>query len=99
MNADWANFFFAGWGLPFSLYVVAQVIALTMLRGRTLWFALLPIVPMAWVAYATAGAWAAQSNLWPIMMIFASPVAVVYVGAILIAAMIRRRRSKLPARR
>ena len=34
--ADWMTFFVLGWGLPFTAYVVAQVLALYRLRGSTL---------------------------------------------------------------
>jgi len=83
---DWASFFIAGWGLPFSLYVAAQIAALAMLRGRMRWFAVVTVAPMAWVVYVTADAWAAQSDIWPILMIFSAPVALAYVVAVLIAA-------------
>jgi hypothetical protein len=34
---------------------------------------------MIWVAFITAHAWQQQSNMWPITMIFASPVAILFL--------------------
>jgi hypothetical protein len=52
---------------------------------------------MAWVAYATADAWAQQSNLWPILMIFASPLALIYVIAVALFARLKRNKPAAPA--
>lgn len=85
-TVDWARFFLLGWGLPFSLYVIAQIAALVIFRGRMRWLVAVPILPMSWVVFITARAWAERSNLWPIIMIFSSPVALVYVLVITAAA-------------
>ena len=42
---------------------------------------------MLYVAWATIEAYYQQSNLWPILMILASPIAVLVVAAILIAGL------------
>lgn len=91
--ADWMAFFVLGWGLPFTAYVVAQVLALYRLRGNLRWVVFVPVLPMVWVAYVTAEAWAAQSNIWPIIMIFASPVAFVYVALVALVARLKSRSS------
>ena len=71
------------WGLPFAVYLVLQATALFVLpRGRRL-VALIPVVPMLGVVVATVRAYEAQSNLWPILLVLASPVADVYLGVIL----------------
>ena len=91
--ADWMTFFVLGWGLPFTAYVVAQALALYRLRGSMRWAVFVPVLPMLWVAYITADAWAAQSNIWPIVMIFASPVALVYVALVALVARLKSRAS------
>jgi hypothetical protein len=75
----WSTFFLAGWGLPFTLYVIAQVIAVIRLRGQARIWAAVPIPFMVWVLYATLAAFGQNSNLWPIVMIVTSPVALAYV--------------------
>ena len=88
---DWVAFFVAGWGLPFSLYVAAQVSALIVLKGQMKWAALLPVLPMLWVAYATADALRAESNLWPLLLILAPPVA---IGYLLLVGLASRNRTR-----
>lgn len=91
----WSWFFFAGWGLPFTLYVIAQAIALFRLRGQARIWAAAPIPFMAVVLYVTLDAFAQQSNLWPIVMIFASPVALAYVLVVGLVAFFVRRRARV----
>jgi hypothetical protein len=76
---DWAGFFVTGWGSAFSAYVVLQALTLVVLK-RPLWYAAaVPVPLMLWVAIATVQAWQQHSNLWPLPMIFTSPVAVLYL--------------------
>jgi hypothetical protein len=93
--AAWSWFFFAGWGLPFTLYLIAQTIALLRLRGQTRMWAAVPIPFMAVVLYVTLDAFAQQSNLWPIVMIFASPVALAYVLVVGLVAFFASRRTNV----
>jgi len=76
---DWTRFFFAGWGSSFSAYVALQALTLVALRRPAWYLALVPIPFMLWVALLTGQAWGQQSNLWPLLMIFTSPVAVLYL--------------------
>ena len=77
------------WGLPFVVYLVLQTTAFFVLpRGRRL-AALIPILPMVGVVLATIRAYEAQSNLWPILLIFASPLADLF----LVVLLLQRRRS------
>jgi hypothetical protein len=91
----WSMFFLAGWGLPFTLYVVAQLIAVVRLRGQARIWAAIPIPFMVWVLYVTLDAFAQNSNLWPIVMIFTSPVALAYVLLVGIVVFFVRKRAKV----
>lgn len=88
--ADWA-FFLVSFGLPFTLYLVAQVIALLRLRGHARAWAALAMPFMAWVVWLTADAYRQQSNLWPIALIFLSPLALAYLGLVVLVARARAR--------
>lgn len=88
-----ANFFLAGWGLGFTAYVVLQSLALVALtRNRRRRIALLPGPVMLGVFLWTMYAYQTGSNLWPIVMIFASPVAAIAVLTIWIAIWVEERR-------
>jgi hypothetical protein len=60
-------------------YPVLQYGALRQMRGVWLAFCLAPLVIMAAVIAFTAFALSQASNLWPLLLIFASPVATVYL--------------------
>lgn len=88
-----ATFFFTGWGLGFTAYVVVQVVALLALRTtRRRRIALLPAPVMLGVVLWTIYAYQAESNLWPIVMIFASPLAAIAVLALWITMSFEARR-------
>lgn len=72
------------WGLPFVAYLFLQAVALLRLRKRWRLAALLPLLPMFVIVVLTIQAYRAESNLWPILLIFASPMAAIYVGVILL---------------
>jgi hypothetical protein len=80
--------------LPFAVlmygaipvYGVWQVLVLFRRRRWALALSLVPVVPMAMVLYATVEGYRASSNLWPLFLILAAPVAVFWlwlVGRIL----------------
>ena len=93
---SWLRFWLWSWGLPFTLYALAQVIALVRLRGAARIWVALPAPFMAWVLYYTFDALAQKSNLWPIVLIFTSPVALTHVLAVAAIAyfMARARRKR-----
>jgi ABC-type transport system involved in cytochrome c biogenesis permease subunit len=91
----WSTFFFAGWGLTFTLYVIAQTVAIVRLSGQARVWAAVPIPFMALVLYVTLSAFAQQSNLWPIVMILTSPVALAYVLVVGVVVFFMRRRAKV----
>lgn len=77
--SGWLWFFFGGWGLPFTAYVVLQVLALRRVHRLPRWIVLLPVLPMAIVVAATIWLLAHDSNLWPMILIFAGPLAALYL--------------------
>ena len=68
-------------------YLVTQVVALRRFRGRWRVAALVPLVPMAIVLFYTVSAYRAGSNLFPLVLIFTSPIACFYLAAL---AVVRR---------
>ena len=79
---SWGTFFLGGWGTVFSAYVVIQVLALCTLRQRFLTASLLPLGAMVVVGLVTILAYRAQSNLWPILLVLTSPLALLAVAII-----------------
>ena len=76
--ADWLSFLFS-WGLPFTLYLVLQIISLFRIQGIWRRLALLPIPIMAYVVYVSVVASKQGSNIWPLLLILVSPVAVLFL--------------------
>jgi len=63
----------------FPLYVALQILAVFKLRRLWLLAALAPAPFMLYVLWFTVLAFTQQSNLWPIVLLFASPVAFAYM--------------------
>jgi hypothetical protein len=85
MSSDvWVGFFFTGLGLPFTVYVVLQFVAPFFVRGWRRLAILLPLPIMAWVLLTAIQSFHQESNMWPILIIFFSPFAIVFVGLILV---------------
>lgn len=78
-------YLFVLWG-SFLGWVFLQPYALIALRGLWRLAAALPIVPMIAALSFTHEAIRNDNDLWPIVMIFASPVALAWVGACIAAA-------------
>jgi hypothetical protein len=76
------EFFLTGDGVGFAIYVVVQCLAAIAIRGRRRWLALLPVPFMVAVFLWTVFAYRSDSNLWPLVMIFASVAAVVAVAVL-----------------
>lgn len=89
---EWIPFFLT-WGAPCTAYVVIQVIAAVRLRGKYRLICLVPVLPMLVVGALTVSAYRQQSNLWPILLIFAGPVAFLFVAGVWIAFRRARRAS------
>ncbi len=60
-------------------YLVLPVVVIVKARGLLRWVAAVPLLAMVPIVILTAIALAQQSNLWPILLLFAAPVALVYV--------------------
>jgi hypothetical protein len=86
-----ASHFITGPGVTFSLYVLVQLVAAIFVRGKLRWIALIPVLPMAFVAYDAAVSRANSSAMWGMGMAITSPIALVYVLAVIIVAQLRHR--------
>jgi len=75
--------------LAVPLYVVLQAVALARPGGRLA--AAVPLAVMVPVFAFTGVSLALQSNLWPLLLLMASPVAVLYLAVVLLA-----RRASVP---
>jgi hypothetical protein len=73
------GFFIGGWGSSFAAYVAVQAIALATLKRSFRFWAMLPIPFMLVLAFITFSAYSHDSNMWPLLMIFLSPIALLYV--------------------
>ena len=79
---SWGAFFLGGWGTVFSAYVVIQALALCTLRQRFLKAALTPLGVMLVAGLITIIAYRSQSTMWPILLVLASPIALLAVAII-----------------
>lgn len=78
---QWALSFAMIWSAPG--YLVLQALALWRLRGGWRLAAAIPAVPMALVLAYTVVAYRAGSNLFPLVLIFTSPLALLYLLIVL----------------
>ena len=85
----WATLFFFGlmWSVPG--YFVLQAVALWRWGGGWKTAAMVPLLPMSAILLYTIVAFRAGSNLFPLVLIFSSPPALLYLVALM---MLRRRR-------
>lgn len=86
------EFFIGGWGLGFAIYVVLQLVTVVSIKRNWRVIAMLPVPIMIGVLLWTIYAYRSGSNLWPIVMIFASPLAILGVLVIWIAMWIAQKR-------
>ena len=63
--------------LVIPLYVLVQVVILRQVRGLWRWAAAIPLVGMLPLFVLAAYEYSQQSELWPLMLILASPIAIV----------------------
>ena len=68
--------------LAIPAYLVLQVVALLRTSGGSRLAAALPLFVMIPVFAVTIIAAAQESNMWPVLMLLASPVALVYVAVV-----------------
>ena len=65
-------------------YPILQYIAIKRMSGVWRVFAYLPLIPMAVVIVVTVILLAQESNIWPVVLIFVSPVILVYLIFLLV---------------
>lgn len=65
------------------VYPILQFVVLRRVARRWHFWAFLPVLPMGFVLAITVYAFWEGSNVWPILMIFTSPLAVLYLLFIL----------------
>jgi hypothetical protein len=78
-------------------YIVVQIIVLRRASGFGRVAAALPLLVMVPVFVLTGIALAQESNLWPLWLLFASPVALLYVVAVAFFQSAQKRGSSPPA--
>jgi hypothetical protein len=91
--SDWFSYLFGFWGWPTSAYAIAQIVAPFALPAPWRYIALVPLPFMLWLLYATDRAFAAQSPQAPILLILASPVALIALAVLFIAARVMTRKT------
>ena len=80
----WVGFFLKGLGLPFTAYVMLQLIAPFFVHRWNRLVILIPIPIMGWVLLTAIQAFHNESNMWPIFIIIFSPFAILFVGLVLL---------------
>lgn len=91
---NWILFFLTSWGLSFTVYLILQIGAILNLQGKMRNFVMLPLPIMALIIIVTIVGYQQQSNLWPIYLIFVSPLAVLFVGTVWAIGFFVTRRKK-----
>lgn len=88
-----SGFFLGGSGTAFAVYVLLQCLAVVTLRTtRRRLVVLFPAPAMICVLLWTVYAYHEDASLWPIVMIFGSPLAALAVIAVWIAMWVEERR-------
>ena len=82
--ANWVFDLYDSWSLPamfwsFPVYIFMQIGALIKTRGYWRFAAFVPIIPMTIIFIVTVEGLARSSNLWPIILLFGSPAAFLYM--------------------
>ena len=90
---NWLQFFVSPYGLSTTAYVVVQLVAIVRTSGWTRVVCLLPLPLMTILLIQSFHAYRADSNLWPILLIFGAPAALLFVTATWLVAEGRRGRT------
>ena len=80
--------------LAVPAYILLQFVVIWRSSGPSRWVAGLPLVFMVPIFVLTVVAYAQESNLWPLFLLFASPVALLYVVVVAFFVLLKKR---LPA--
>jgi hypothetical protein len=78
-------------GLPFTIYVVLQLIALVTVRGKYRVFVMAPALLGAAIVAWTILSYQRHANLWPLGLIYGGPLAAALVIAVWISAIVAKR--------
>jgi hypothetical protein len=65
--------------LAVPAYIILQFVVIWRSSGPSRWVAALPLVVMVPIFILTVVALLQESNLWPLYLLFASPVALLYI--------------------
>jgi hypothetical protein len=92
---EWVRGLYLNMSIPlmfwsFVLYVVLQIVAVIKLRGVWRIASLILAAPMTLVLLATVVGLFLGSNLWPLLMLFAGPPALLCVVVLLAAFAVRQ---------
>lgn len=90
---EWLKFFVAGWGLLFTVYVLFQILAIILVQGQARTIVSIPAIFAVVVLILTLSAYDSGSNLWPILLILFSPLAIVFVAGTWLIQFFKQRRS------
>jgi hypothetical protein len=71
-------------------YMVLQIVVIWRSSGFARWIAALPVVIMVPIFILTAMALLQDSNPWPLLLLFASPVALLYVAVVALFVLTRK---------
>lgn len=91
---DWVRFFFLGWGLAFTSYVILQVAAAMLNHGRFRWLAAAPAPFLILALLHAIQKYNASASLWPVLLIFSSIAAAVFSAVMVVVGLKRRGREK-----
>jgi hypothetical protein len=74
-----------------AAYIPLQVYTLIKWEGRWRWLALVPLVVILPVIAWTMVGFAQEKNLWPLLLIFASPLASLYLVSLMVLSGVHSR--------
>ncbi len=77
--------------LAVPAYIIMQFVVIWRSSSPSRWVAALPLVVMVPVFVLTGMAYAQESNLWPLCLLLASPVALLYVVGVAIIVLWKKR--------
>ena len=91
---SWVHFFMFGYGQTFTAYIVLQTIATIVFeRNRIIVSAALPVMLVALLVSVLS--FYCNSNMWPILLILLSPIAIGYVVLTSIWFLYRKRKQRM----
>ena len=89
------KFFFAGLGLPFTAYLIIQILAIKFVGDGVKRMVWIPLPLMMIVLVGSVVAFNNGSNMWPIWLIVTSPIAIAYISAVWLTHVFKSKRRTL----